>query len=249
VLDYDQEAARYDATRGGDARADAAAAAIEGLLPAGPLSIVDVACGTGIVTVRLTRPGRSVIGVDSSAGMAAVAAGRLPGRIALGDATRLPLATGSADAVTMVWLLHLLSRAASAAALGEAARVLRPGGLLITTVNKNDATYPDRDDAAVAVQVVRAEAKNVQSDDADRVAGIVTGHGMVPVARATFAGLGQGLSPRKWRERLRSGLVPWTLAAAQDRMNTLYADLAGLPDQDRARPDPVYQVLALRKQH
>jgi len=58
VLDYDREAAHYDATRGGDARADAAADAIQTLLPAGgTVRIADVGCGTGIVTVRLLRPG------------------------------------------------------------------------------------------------------------------------------------------------------------------------------------------------
>ena len=88
MLDYDREAARYDATRGGDARAQAAADAIETLLTgmgAARARIVDVGCGTGIVTVRLARPGRSVAGVERSGGMAAVAATRLPGQITLGD--------------------------------------------------------------------------------------------------------------------------------------------------------------------
>ena len=58
MLDYDREAAHYDATRGGDARADAAADAIQTLLSAGgTVRIADVGCGTGIVTVRLLRPG------------------------------------------------------------------------------------------------------------------------------------------------------------------------------------------------
>ncbi|MGH3150821.1 MAG: class I SAM-dependent methyltransferase, partial [Streptosporangiaceae bacterium] len=112
MLDYDREAARYDATRGGDARAQAAADAIETLLTgleADPARIFDVGCGTGIVTARLARPTRSVAGVDRSGGMAAVAAARLPGRITLGDGSRLPLRRESVDAVTMVWLLHLLN--------------------------------------------------------------------------------------------------------------------------------------------
>jgi 2-polyprenyl-3-methyl-5-hydroxy-6-metoxy-1,4-benzoquinol methylase len=92
VLDYDKEAARYDATRGGDARADAAAGAIATLLPESAGLIVDLACGTGIVTTRLAGPGRSVLGIDRSSGMVRVAAGRLPGRVAVGDATCAPAA-------------------------------------------------------------------------------------------------------------------------------------------------------------
>ena len=173
MLDYDREAAHYDATRGGDARASAAAEAIEVLLRqagGGAARIADLACGTGIVTVRLARPGRSVTGIDRSAGMAAVAAGGLPGRIAVGDVTRLPLAAGSADAVTMVWLLHLLSAAACVQAMAEAARVLRPGGLLITTAGKNDAEFaPPAGDATAILAPVRARFGRAQTDAMDRV--------------------------------------------------------------------------------
>jgi ubiquinone/menaquinone biosynthesis C-methylase UbiE len=125
---YDTEASRYDETRGGEARAAAAAAAVLGLLPESALRVVDVAGGTGIVGMRLGAPGRTVLSVDRSAGMSALAAARLPGHVVLGDATRLPVADGSVDAVTMVWLLHLLDERRSAAAVAEAARVIGPGG-------------------------------------------------------------------------------------------------------------------------
>jgi len=250
VLDYDREAARYDATRGGDARADAAAGAIEMLLPLAvreSARIADVGCGTGIVTVRLLRPGRSVIGVDRSPGMASVAAGRLAGRIALGSVTRLPLANGSLDVVTMVWLLHLLGPADSAAAVAEAARVLHPGGLLITTVGKNDAGYDPADDAAAIVEPVRARFDHDQTDRLDRVLAVGGPHGLALAAQATFVGMGQGLSPRRWRKRLAGDAIPWLAAAGRERLDALGEELARLPDQDRARPDPVYQLVALRR--
>jgi SAM-dependent methyltransferase len=251
VLDYDREAAHYDATRGGDARASAAAEAIEVLLGqagAGAARLTDLACGTGIVTVRLARPGRSVTGIDRSAGMAAVAAGRLPGRIVVGDVTRLPLAAGSADAVTMVWLLHLLSATASVQALAEAARVLRPGGLLITTAGKNDAEFaPPAGDATAILAPVRARFGRAQTDAMDRVRAVGGQHGLTLAAQTTFAGIGQGLSPRDWRRRLDQGAMGWAAAAGPDVAGTLRADLAGLPDQDLARPDPIYQLVALRK--
>jgi len=250
ALDYDREAARYDATRGGDARADEAARAIEALLAmaaGGVARIADVGCGTGIVTVRLLRPGRSVIGIDRSAGMAAVAAGRLPGRIMLGRVTHLPLASGSADAVTMVWLLHLLPAAVVTAAVAEAARVLSPGGLLITTVGKNDAAFGPADDAAVIVKPVRARFDHGQTDSLDRVAEIGGRHELALAAQTTFVGMGQGLSPRRWRRRLAGDTLGWTAAAGRERVDVLRAELADLPDQDRARPEPVYQLAALRK--
>lgn len=47
---YDSEAHRYDSSRGGPARADAAAAAITRLLPPSARTVLDVAGGTGIVS-------------------------------------------------------------------------------------------------------------------------------------------------------------------------------------------------------
>jgi len=282
VLDYDREAERYDATRGGDARARAAAEAIETLISratrgwrrtggrapdvgrapgtgraayagrasdAGraPARVVDVACGTGIVTMRLLRPGRSVIGIDRSAGMAAVAAARLPGCVTLGDAIRLPLMSASVDAVTMVWLLHLLDHAASASALAEAGRVLRPGGLLITTVGKDDAVYSQADDAAAILRPIRARFDHDQTDSPDRVREIGRRHGLALAAQTTFTGIGQGLSPRRWRRLLRHDETGWTTAAGRERLDVVCAALKALPEQDRPRPDPVYRLVALRK--
>ena len=248
MLDYDLEAAHYDATRGGDARADAAAGAIQALLPAGgTVRIADVGCGTGIVTVRLLRPGQPVVGIDRSARMAAVAASRLPGRIALGNVTRLPLASGSADVVTMVWLLHLLGAAEVATALAEAGRVLRPDGLLITTVGKDDAAFGPADDAAAIMAPVRARFDPGQTDRLDRVLAAGGGHGLTLAAQTSFVGMGQGVTPRRWRKRLAGNAFAWMAAAGRERADALCAELARLPDQDRVRPDPVYQLAVLRK--
>ncbi|GAA3653631.1 class I SAM-dependent methyltransferase [Streptomyces chitinivorans] len=151
MIDYDGEARDYDASRGGEPRARAAAEALERLLPRGCRTVVDVACGTGIVTRRLLRPGRTVLGVDRSPGMLAPAAERVPGGVVRGDATQLPLASGSVDAVVIVWLLHLLPDPVPV--LAEASRVLRPGGTLITTVDKDDAYFvPDSDIARVTTE-------------------------------------------------------------------------------------------------
>ena len=177
MLDYDAEAPRYDETRGGQARAEAAADAIERLLPAAGRTVLDVACGTGIVTARLVRPGRTVYGTDSSQGMLALAARRLPGRVARGDAASLPFRTASLDAVVMIWLLHLLADAAPA--ITEAARVLRPGGALVTTVDKN-AGAPGRS----------------ATDRFTLVAEQAASHALAQSGETRFTGIGQGFGGR-----------------------------------------------------
>jgi len=159
--------------------------------------------------------------------------------------TRLPLASGSAGAVTMVWLLHLLDRAGSAAALASAGRVLRPGGVLVTTVGKNDALYQDADDASAILRPARDRfGRRGQSDEEDWVLQAGGRCGLSLAGRASFPGLGQGRSPRQWRSRLLGGEFSWAEAA---HAGSLAAALAALPGQDRARPDPVYQLVALRK--
>src|SRR6185436_1642041 len=96
--------------------------------------VLDVATGTGAVALELVRQhGCSVVGVDRSAEMLAVARARvaaqgLDSRIELseGRAEALPFATASFDALTVTYLLRYVDD--PAATLRELARVVRPGG-------------------------------------------------------------------------------------------------------------------------
>jgi septum formation protein len=135
---YDEaEAAQYDETRGGLERAQAAASAVHELLPKGG-RVLELGTGTGSVAAELVAQGNLVHGVDLSPAMLHHARFRLPGHVAVADATRLPIADRRCDAVFAIWLLHLVDD--SDAILAEVARVLRPDGVFITTTEKSDAT-------------------------------------------------------------------------------------------------------------
>ncbi|OPG08302.1 SAM-dependent methyltransferase, partial [Streptomyces sp. GKU 895] len=178
MLDYDKEADAYDATRGGEPRAAAAADAVLGLVPPDARRLLDVACGTGIVTRRYAtvRPALRVTGADLTYGMARVAATRLPGAIVLGDSRRLPFPDGVFDAVTSVWLLHLIHDPDDARSIvAECARVLRPGGVYVTTVDKAAAHDVGSDVDAVLAPRPRRPAP----DAARRVESYAAAQGLV----------------------------------------------------------------------
>ena len=96
--------------------------------------MLDVATGTGAVALELVRQHDcSVVGVDRSADMLAVARSRiaargLASRIELHEARAeaLPFADASFDALTVTYLLRYVDD--PAATLRELARVVRPGG-------------------------------------------------------------------------------------------------------------------------
>jgi ubiquinone/menaquinone biosynthesis C-methylase UbiE len=169
---YDAEATVYDDTRGGVDRARAAAEVITSLVPSGGTTL-DVAGGTGIVSAELATRGFDVLVADLSRGMLSVAATRLPGRALVASADRLPVRDTSLDLVTMVWLLHLLTVADADAALAEAARVLRPGGHLVTTVDKD---------------LAHGRVRRTGADAADRVAAVCARQGLHLVGQESFSG-------------------------------------------------------------
>lgn len=245
MLDYDKEAERYDASRGGEPRAAAAAEAVLGLLPEGTRRLLDVACGTGIVTRRFAtgRDGLRVTGVDLAAAMARQAAARMPGAVVLADSRRLPFPGGRFDAVSSVWLLHLARTDEDVQTIvGECARMLRPGGVYVTTVDKAAAHNVGSDIDAVMASRPRRPAR----DEAARVESYALDHGLVPAGQASFTGRGQGRSPRRTVADLRRGWFV-TLPPGDARADEFAARLAGLPDQDRPRPDPVFTLRAFRK--
>jgi SAM-dependent methyltransferase len=245
VLDYDKEAERYDASRGGEPRAAAAAEAVLGLVPGEARSLLDVACGTGIVTRRLAagRDGLRVTGVDLASAMARQAAVRLPGAIVRADSRRLPFRDGEFDAVSSVWLLHLAETDADARRIvAECARVLRPGGVYVTTVDKAAAHNVGSDIDAVLASRPRRAAR----DAAALVESYAVARGLVPAGGARFPGRGQGRSPRRTVADLRRGWFV-TLPPGEPLAERFAARLAELPDQDRPRPDPWFTLRAFRK--
>ncbi len=100
-----------------------------------PRDLLDIGTGTGrMIEVLAPRVGQA-LGIDQSREMLAVArvnlerAGTSNGMVRLGDMYQLPLPDASFDAVVIHQVLHYADR--PAVAIAEAARVLRPGGVLV----------------------------------------------------------------------------------------------------------------------
>ncbi len=92
---------------------------------------LDLGCGLGHQCLAMRERGFQVFGIDPSLGLLRRAReGGAP--VAAADALRLPFADGTFDFVYTVGVLHHLPDAvAQAAAVAEARRVLKPGGLLL----------------------------------------------------------------------------------------------------------------------
>jgi len=114
-------------------------------IDAGPEdTVLDVACGTGAVTLELVRRyGCHVVGVDQSPEMLAAARARVGPEVKLQEARaeELPFADGTFDGLTFTYLLRYVDD--PAATMRELARVVRPGApiaMLEFSVPQNPVT-------------------------------------------------------------------------------------------------------------
>jgi ubiquinone/menaquinone biosynthesis C-methylase UbiE len=111
------------------------AALVDIVAAADPRDLLDIGTGTGRMLEILAPRVEHALGIDQSREMLAVArvnlerAGLLNGSVRLGDMYQLALPDASFDAVVVHQVLHYADR--PAAAIAEAARVLRPGGILV----------------------------------------------------------------------------------------------------------------------
>lgn len=99
---------------------------------AGARTIVDLGCGTGILTVTLAAPGRRIVGIDPTRAMLDHARRRPGGELVewrLGTADQIP--QGAADLVLMTGnvAMHIVGDEWSAA-LSHISAGLKPGGIL-----------------------------------------------------------------------------------------------------------------------
>ena len=152
---YDLYAARYDRIKQFDERADITLISqplLERISPLADPLLLDVATGTARVPLIMARNARfegHVVGLDASRRMldkagAKIAAGRFESFITLlqHDASELPFDDDSFDVVTCLEALEFMPR--PQVALAEMVRVLRPGGLLLTTIRIDTRWMPGR---------------------------------------------------------------------------------------------------------
>ncbi|MGV9598704.1 class I SAM-dependent methyltransferase [Streptosporangium sandarakinum] len=124
---YDGQAEWYDGYIGPGAGGNAAW--VVDLLGPGAGLCLDIGCGTGLYLEAIRSTGRTVVGLDRSADQLRLARGRDGAPLLQGDAARLPFAAGTFATVTALWVSTDVGDFAGL--VREAARVLRPGGMLL----------------------------------------------------------------------------------------------------------------------
>lgn len=96
----------------------------------GVRTAVDLCCGTGAQLIRLDRAGIRGTGVDLSLPMLQVARSKSPPSVAYlrADAAHAPLPAGRFDLAVLAFALHEKPPETRKPILGEAFRLVRPGG-------------------------------------------------------------------------------------------------------------------------
>jgi SAM-dependent methyltransferase len=141
---YDKTAAHYDRTRWPIGAEIIVGCLAQGRVPLAEVILLDAGCGTGNYARALLPHVARIEALDRSSGMLEVAGRKLAdavedGRAVLhrGSIDALPLADAAVDGVIINQVLHHLPDDPGAGwpahrrVLGECARVLRPGGVLV----------------------------------------------------------------------------------------------------------------------
>ncbi|NNG03305.1 MAG: metalloregulator ArsR/SmtB family transcription factor [Inquilinus sp.] len=133
---FTENAARWDEIRALHIADSEVERAMLDLLPSEPIGdLLDLGTGTGRMLAVMARRAARCVGIDSSREMLAVARANLEAagvrnwQVRHGDLYQLPLPSASFDVAVIHQVLHYLEDPADA--LAEAARILRPGGMLL----------------------------------------------------------------------------------------------------------------------
>lgn len=115
------------------------------------LRLIDIGCGTGrfLDCVKQVWPRLPALGLDLSDAYIRHARRHLARwsrlNLVVGKAEALPIPDQSCDAVTSIFTMHELPPDVRRAVVGEAARVLKPGGRLIVVDSLQRSDVPDYD--------------------------------------------------------------------------------------------------------
>jgi SAM-dependent methyltransferase len=125
--------------------------------------VLDIGAGTGKLTRPLLERGLDVIAVEPVHGMRETLRRSTPqADVRAGQAESLPLGRGEVDAIAAGQAFHWF---ASATALGEFARVLRPSGRLGLIWNRRDHTQPLQAELERLIGPYRSATPRLASDE------------------------------------------------------------------------------------
>jgi arsenite methyltransferase len=181
--------------------------------------ILDVGCGPGFYCLELSEvvgSSGSVVGVDSSPAMLQLARARCAGRdnvgLVEGEATALPVESGSFDGVVCIQALEYVSDVD--AAVAELHRALRPGGrAVIWDVDWATVSIHSRD-SALTTRVLRAWDEHLADPSLPRTLGAhLRSAGFEDVHVEAHAFAANGGDP----ERYGAALVPFIAAFVAGR--------------------------------
>jgi ubiquinone/menaquinone biosynthesis C-methylase UbiE len=222
---YDRVAPEYDAWAGG-LHGRVAAKLVEVAAPRRGDSILDVGCGTGLVTHLLAArvgPMGSVVGIDLSARMLDLARpGSIPNTTFMAMAAeRMFFRARSFDLVTYGQSLpYLVDPLAS---LAEAARLLRPGGRVALSLHRRslqteaqDLFYQVLGELAVRhhLRVPEHSPERSVFGEPENLERLLDELGFGKVRLTETVTGGRTRSPREWTELMAgSGPLPSTLLA------------------------------------
>jgi len=230
-ISFDRIAERYDETRGGLAVGRSFADAVAARATPPPARIVELGVGTGLVALPLTERGYDVLGADLSPKMIGRARERIGARVAIADATRAPFASGSCDAVVVARVLHVVGD--PAAALGEAARLARPGGRVVVILAGSDQERAGDDIAAAMGDLRRPRQRGL--DDETVLALADSTRALDLVEQGLTDPLDYDETPREHAEKIRART--WSGSWDTDE-ETWARDIAPVVDRLLALPDP-----------
>jgi arsenite methyltransferase len=201
--------------------------------------VLDVGSGPGFLACEMSKevgPGGSVTGVDPSPSMLAIArarpgaAGSAPAEFSAGEATALPCAGDSFDAVTATQVYEYVENVP--AALAEAWRVLRPGGRLLVLDTDWDSIVWRSSDNDRMRRVLAAWDRHLADPYLPRrLTGLLEEAGFSVTHRSAIPLLNAGYDP----DTLSAGLIGFVAAfvprhsdMTADDIAAWASDLAGL---------------------
>ena len=142
---WDRWAKRYDFAMSGDGRTYAQIVSRMKKVLNKDMAVLELACGTGLLSVRIAGSVKLLEATDFSEEMIRQAKAKAHSsrlHFSVQDATNLPYTPGTFDAVVISNALHIMPEPEKA--LAEIRRVLKPGGILIAPTFTAAGSLPGR---------------------------------------------------------------------------------------------------------